>query len=100
MIYNEEDISRLIPEAFIPLQMWPTNGARFVVADTLLFTNFGPGKLILDTRRQLEIAREGLRLIECNDVNPKTSEVTTLQRQVRMGRIARETLAAIEGVTK
>lgn len=45
---------------------------------------------------QLEVAVEKLKLIECNDVNPKTSDVTPLRRQMHMASLARQALAMIK----
>jgi hypothetical protein len=67
MIYNQDQIQRLVPEAFIPLQMWPNNGAVFVIGDVRLFTHHGPGQLLLDTRRKLEVAMKALEKIKDRD---------------------------------
>jgi hypothetical protein len=87
MSYSIEDLKRLVPEANEHEEM--CGFVRFLVRDGgYLFSDSGPGKALLDTRRQLEIAREGLEKmttgVACGDIDE----------------LARETLAAIEGVTK
>lgn len=102
MPYTIEDVKRLVPEAVAvrPIIFPQGETVAFGCEGEGLFAGFGPGKLLLETRHRLKVARDGLRLIELNDVNPNTSEILPINRQRRMAKIARETLAKIEGVTK
>jgi hypothetical protein len=47
---------------------------------------------VLQSRRTLERYRGALELIVLNDVNPRTSDMSPLARQVRMAKMAREAL--------
>lgn len=91
MTFTIEDVKRLVPEATWNdgLVYWVIDG--HVVEDSVLL-------ILLTTRRQLEIAREGLGIICFNDVNPKTSDITPLARQRRMAKIANDTLESIKKV--
>lgn len=96
MTFALEDIKRLIPEATSVVGdglmfRITINGRRYYSVEAITIA-------LLTTRRQLEIAREGLGIIYFNDVNPKTSDITPLARQRRMAKIAKDTLESIKKV--
>lgn len=91
MKYTIEDVKRLVPEATL-IEEVSIGRVSICIGNTGLWSHSEPGKLLLDTRRQLEIAREGLERLSGDG---KQFPDTTANE-----RLARETLAAIEGVTK
>jgi len=64
--------------------------------DYVLYTDHAAELAKVNAR--LEVAVEALGLIECNDLNPKTSDITPLQRQMLMAKISREALAKLRGM--
>jgi hypothetical protein len=98
MRYSIEDVKRLVPEA--THFNHAGYGLEFKLPGVWLEASTGLGKTLLDTRRQLEIARDALSGIEiffdADGEGPDTWE----NLAVKMQEVARETLAAIEGVTK
>lgn len=65
MSYTIEDVKRLVPEArkTIDLGGSAIPDIVFYLSSRPFHASYGSGKLILDTRRQLEIAREFIRRV-------------------------------------
>lgn len=97
MLYTIEDIKRLMSGS-TEHEKEDNGTIRFLLSGAWHFTTQDHVRLLLDARRQLEIAREGLATLSKETDLEKAGLRTVNARTLRV--FARETLAKIEGVGK